>query len=502
MKKTVRNLICLLLLFSLTAALFVSCGDSSKPDSTTASADTVVSPSETTLEVETTHDPRYDDKGYLKDEIGDFNYGKSLTLLFWSDANFNEFTSEGTSGEAVSDALYARNQKVEERAGITFEYLKTPGNSSNIASFYNKLQAMVTAGDKLDMVGTYSMTAGYSAVRGMYVNIADSEYLEWDKPWWPDSLMSQVTINNKLYFASGDISTNALYMMYVTFFNKTILQDRKLENPYELVKQNKWTFEKMWEMSKGIYTDVNANGIHDAGDLYGNYFYQIHLDAYVIAAGITFMNNNNGEVQLNDDFTGDRGIEVVGKLVDFTKDTTAAFMLPKYGDISAKETVMYFAEGCSLFWTDRCYAAATIQEGTAIYGIVPVAKADENQDKFYTALSNPFTLYGLPSTTTDIEFACSVMELMASESYRQVSPVLYDTVIKYRFADDAESAALFDGIRDNVVFDLGRIFANNFGVPYTVFEKSVLAGTSWKTVVDGQLKIWKNNLKTLLKAFE
>lgn len=44
-------------------------------------------------------------------------------------------------------------------------------------------------------------------------------------------------------------------------FNKQMVTDYNLENPYEIVKAGKWTFEKMMEMGAVVVGDLDGGGM-------------------------------------------------------------------------------------------------------------------------------------------------------------------------------------------------------------------------------------------------
>ena len=114
------------------------------------------------------------------------------------------------------------------------------------------------------------MTLATLALRECTYNLLDPEieYLNFDNPWWPESLIETVTIDDKLYFASGDISTNLIYMMHGMFFNKDMMDRFSMEYPYELVLEGKWTLDKMLDMTKDVYIDLNDNN-KDKNDQFG-----------------------------------------------------------------------------------------------------------------------------------------------------------------------------------------------------------------------------------------
>ena len=66
-------------------------------------------------------DDAYDVNGRLKDNLPkDLNYeGEEVTMLYWSDVENPEFEQETVTGDNVRDAIYDRNNQVEDRLNIT-----------------------------------------------------------------------------------------------------------------------------------------------------------------------------------------------------------------------------------------------------------------------------------------------------------------------------------------------------------------------------------------------
>lgn len=67
--------------------------------------------------------------------------------------------------------------------------------------------------------------------------------------------------------------------------------------------------------------------------------------------------------------------------------------------------------------------------------------------------------------------AAAVMEALASESYRTVTPALFETGMKVKYAQDDETSQVFDIIRSSAVFDFGRMFAKDMEwLTYSLFR--------------------------------
>lgn len=73
------------------------------------------------------------------------------------------------------------------------------------------------AGDgAYDIFAAYSRTIAACAANSLTTDISYSKYIDFDNPWWQETLVEESMIGDNLYFISGDISTNVLYMMYAS----------------------------------------------------------------------------------------------------------------------------------------------------------------------------------------------------------------------------------------------------------------------------------------------
>ena len=211
MKHTARIISALLALITLLVPL-VACSRSDDDGNTTTPADSsAAEPAETT-------------SVFVDDDLPDtLKINDTVRFLYWEDVERPEFFIEESvdDGNIVNTRITERNSAVESRLGVKLDWAGTKGNYSNQKNFIEKARAGVTSGDSFDIFAGYSMTGATLAMEGLTQNLLDLKYINFEKPWWPASLTESATVNGKLYFTSGDISTNMLYMMYATFFNKS-----------------------------------------------------------------------------------------------------------------------------------------------------------------------------------------------------------------------------------------------------------------------------------------
>lgn len=500
MKKSVRLLSALLALLLL--VLLAACSETGtgSETGTTASGAADTEPPEETV-------PTHDAEGYLLDALpDDLNYGgATVTVLYWKDVENPEYFAEEITSDLINDAIYRRNDTVGKRLGVQFDFVPTVGNSGHATDYYNFVKNAVNGGTKYDVISAHSRSIGLCAYHGLTQDLQPLEYLDLDKPWWQDSLMRDATVNGQLHFVSGDISTNMLYMMYVVFYNKELLNTYHLADPYDCVNTNTWTIDKMIELSSGLYVDLDHDGQRSDADQYAQSVTVLHTDAYLWGSGILGLTKNaDDSLVFDESFTGERCISVIDKLYNYFNVSGDAKL---YESGSAYKTT--FAEGRSLFITDRADIAINdLNDKTFTeLGIVPVPKYNADQERFLTIIGNPFSLYAVPTNAADPEMSGAVLECLASESYRQVTPVIFDITMKTRYSTDSRDAQMYDLARAGAVYDLSRIFWKVFSTascdaPDTRFENALFSGSgNWASDLRKADRLFTLILKSLNEAF-
>ena len=501
-KNTTLRLIAMLMLIAMMASAFAACANTTDGGETTTEApgaQTTAAP----VEVET-QDPTLDPRGYKKDDLPeDLDYkGEEITLLVWDDVEHEEFEVkyEDLSGDIVEQALYDRNSKVEERLKVKLAFIRIDGNADNIAKFssYVNNSVSITARE-FDIIGTYSLTMAKCASSGYLFNMLDDEceYLNFNQPWWSDLLLEQATFGDNLYFASGDISRNALEMMYICYANTTLLEEYQLVNPQTLVEPGDWTYEKFIEMCQGVYKD-DGDGIknctNDTGDTFGYITSGIHVDPWFYGSGATICERNaDGDIIESPSFSGERVANTLAMLDEFLHNGEYGIYTEKVYHQNA------FGQGRSLFMMERARVSHKVlaaKYGDTKFVVLPCPKYDKDQEKYITVMGNPFTLYGIPSDIADPKMASAFIECFASEGYRQVTPAVFELSLKTRYVDDATSGLMYDIIRANITYDVGRIFSSDL-IGQGTFRNAVAGAQAWGSVAKQAAKGLTKTLKNL-----
>ena len=465
MKRTIRILTAILAIIMLVPAA-VSCANTNDPEETQGNAITTA-PEAGNQQT----DPTEVETQIVSDIPADLKFtGETVRILYWDDVENPEFFVDDTNGEAVNDAIYTRNERVQDQFGITLDYVGTPGNYNNQAAFINTCTNSTQSGsDAHDIFAGYSMTGATLMTKALAQDLTQYEIIEFDKPWWPSTLISKATIKDAVYFASGDISTNYLYMMYSMFFNKDMFTDLHGDHTviYDLVYDQQWTLDKLIEYSTGVFMEQNQDDQASEGDRFGFVTINIHFDAFYTGAGLsTVVTADDGSLVLSEDFYSQKATDLVAKVCAFIHDS---------GDSWKLNNSTIFKQDQALFTCDRVHLASRhLKEVDFSFGIIPVPKYDLDQEDYQTCMAFPFTTYVLSVAAPAAEAAAATLELLAYQSYLLVTPALFEESMKLRYADAGDDSLMYDIIRRTVVIDLGRLLTtqvNNYS--YSVFRGAV-----------------------------
>lgn len=489
-KRTIAILAALLLCLPLVAA----CGNNGATEVTTpepAAADTSSGQEDTSAEI----------TYFVPDELGEMNFGEeTLSILYWEDRENQEYFSEGENGSEVNDAIFSRNAMVEKRMNVKLNYFGTPGDSGNAQTFLNFVKKNVNGGEEpYDVISAHSRSIGLCAYNGLTQNLYGAQYIDLSKPWWPECLTETCMINGQLHFLSGDISTNTLYMMYTVFYDKDMMSARGLEDPFNDMKAGNWTLDKMIGLCRDVYADTDSDGIKSVGDTYGLIVKTLHCDAFMYGSGVLGLETNNGTIVFSESFKGERMTNVIDKLYTLVNGNDG-YINDKYKSC--------FAEGRALFTVERAdFAIKDLNERSFTeLGILPAPKYDNDQEDYLTAVGNPFSLYAIPTNTTKKDMSCAFLECMASESYRTVTPVIFEITMKLKYASGGNDAYAYDQIRAGTTYDLCRVFWKVFPTnvaPDSLFQKQLPEGTAgWAQTITSNTRSINSTIANLNKAFK
>ncbi len=401
---------------------------------------------------------------YEADALPALDYGGEDFTVFvedyggYSAADF--FVSEAT-GDIVDDAVWDRNRAVSERLNINLLWDSMTHYWDDRATYTTHVKSSVMAGD-----GAYDLLAGLGyfvpnfITDGILLDLSGLPYIDIDKPWWSRAFMETATVDGKYHFATGDISLGYIKNMFCIFYNLGLASSLDIENAYDLVKDGKWTVDKLTEIIKGTYNDLNGNGKKDAEDRFGLLVnHGNHIHGFTEALGIDYITFASGEPKFI--FDNEHNFEVMEDLHELFWKNEDAFFDKKGEAETAFESI--FRNENIVFATGWFMHTDAFRDLEWDFGVLPYPKWEETEESYKTSLLTSYSVVAIPTDCQNTERAAAVCEALGSESYRTVTPAYFETALKVKYSRDNESAQMFDIIRAGVDFDFAFIYTMPLG---------------------------------------
>ena len=403
-------------------------------------------------------------------------HGEAVKVLYGNDADRNEFDLNET-GEIVDDAIYLRNLKAEELLNVKFEWTGMSANGTQANEYFKFASAACAAGEGFDLYAATRRAMSQMLTSGLLqdFNLIENGYIDLSKPWYfTTAEREDLTIGGANFLAVGDISANAVLQTNVIFYNMRLTEKLGKTDPVTLVLEGRWTLDALIQLASDVYVDQDNSGSKTVADDYG--FVQVSYldnDAFYSGSGMKFMDiDPTGEVyvKFTDDIDSAKAGDLSAKLFAFL-DSPSSYVgsaLSAGADYSIP-----FAEDRALF----CHGKLALADTTVFefeHGILPIPKYDLNQEQYVTTLSDKAVFWGISNYLyADRSLMSSaVIESMSLFGYRDVTPAIFENVMKIRYSNPSSKTDMFDLILESVRIDLAKLLQESHKVT-TLFDQSV-----------------------------
>lgn len=434
---------------------------------------------------------QYDQNGFLLDDLpDDVRYGRKTVYIYaWKNVD-NEFDPGEDASDQVSYELFRRNCHVEDRFDLLLEFDQVVCDYNSQGTWVTNVETRIMGGvEEFDLCAGYSMTMMTLARNGNLVDLGKCNYIDVSKPWYPETLMEQLNINDHIFGVSGDISLSYYGSLWFILMSDSMAEKYHLQgNPLQDVKDGSWTIDRMLGYASDVYFDLNSNG-KDAADEFGLVVNSVGIDEFISGSRMTFIAvDDRGVFDVGADLENPtRGQELIEKL-------SYALNVSDGGIFNDDSTDFenLILSGRGLFVTTTINKLGRMRAaGLAFpYTILPSPKFDEYQLNYSTNLGFTYSMWMIPDTGKDTDLPALVIEALSSEGHRRVIPEFYDERVKYRFADNIESSEMFEIIRNTAWFEQSRlmykVLEDRSMNPISVLRSSVVKdSTTWTSKIAG-----------------
>ncbi len=364
------------------------------------------------------------------------------------------FFADDAGTDAMTKALYEREVAVEDHLGVEIGYTLT----GTIADVRTKMQELVMTGDDTYHLFLTHCIAGLSAMitEKLLYDFNDFEDINMNAEWWNQQAFDALNVGGHNYYAVSD------YMLSdpnCILFNKEMIEELDLEDPYQLVRDGEWTIDKMMDlMSKatkddgdGRWNEFDTYGLTTSDDWFCN--------SFIFSSGVELV-TQNAEGEFEFAFDNERVYQMVEKL-DQLLDGADTYVYGVIGsnaeECFASEQYIDISKGRSLFNISNIAYLYALREVDLEFGVLPYPMLDKTQNGYYT---NDWSgLMCVPKTVQNTDMVGKVIELLSYYS-DDVRYAYYDLMLGEKLTRDPESKEMLDIIFDGVSYNAG---VNYFG---------------------------------------
>ncbi len=359
---------------------------------------------------------------------------------------------ESITNDSYNDSVFERNKLMKELYNCTIE-VDENGENGYAADFASG------GGKYIASTEQYA----YPFTETGYYNVLSLD-IDYTQDWWDQNYINDLSYNGKLYSIIGDFARRAMECTWVIIFNKTVLENSTItDDIYQLVRDKKWTIDKMLEMSQKVLNDGNGDSKYEIGnaadsDTIGFSSSNVSYRALFFGCGERYIKKDDSGTKFVNALSLGKGSEVTDKLITLVGDdsyyTTSSYT--DYQNAFRANKLLFMGEVLNVL--KRMSDAEDLQAG-----VLPYPMYDENQARYYVHVNNHLPAYGIPTSFADTQMIADFFTVFAAHSKYTVHDAFVNSC-KYVWTSDEENGEMIDIILNSRIYDPGHNwnFADNF----------------------------------------
>ena len=394
-------------------------------------------------------------------------------------------------GSVVNDASFARNRNVEERFDIHLEYFTGP-EREKMTSLYNSIQS----GE-----GTYDLASGFDTATGvssgMLYDMNKLDHIHLEKSWYRKYVNDEFETLGRQYGVNGCFDMATVSRTACTFFSTVLAENYQLGDFYALVRENEWTFDKMFSFAKATADDLNGDGVMTEADQYGLCGGYNMNSMLIISTGYRFTTKEADGTR--------KATGLTELVVDFNKMLYDTYQKDWYYNCYKYENkenhfldvaLPNFIENRYLFFLQDVSYTQQFSADMDDYGILPIPKYSASQDVYMSYCRPSITV--IPLDVKDPERSAIILEALQHESQSTVLPAYYDIALSHRYASSADASEMLGIIFSNTACDFAQIWYITIGVSPNL-HNSIGITDNYASYFAGVEKTFNANLASIME---
>ena len=412
--------------------------------------------------------------------------GREYKILTYSPPIFTPVADDNR----VNEARYYRNALVEKQFNVNISSVTISDDS-----LFRTLERAINTGEHFADLMSIPMSLQYNLmINGMLMNLDKMPFMNLNAPYYNESLMKAASAGLPTYQFTSDFTSD--YDEYrLIIYNKDIITELSLEDPYTYFKNGTWTMDRLLEYSKAAVRDVNGNNAYNDGDRVGLTLNTTDDDAYNMfmnAAGINYYVCFPEELPSMNYFY-DRTEALFDMMKQFWNNGDK---LAVYSNTDASMRNSMFFEYKALFHVAPAGYIKELPSEVMNFGLLPLPKLEAGQTKYSTYTFNEEMSASIPNNPPNSEFTGIVTEALCAGSYAHIRTEYLSDMMLHHLRN-YNSVDVLRTVIDNASYDFAQLGASNATVynASTGLVKSMVTGNgNFKTLYDRQYTTVTNYL--------
>ena len=436
----------------------------------------------------------------LPETVEKKDYASQFYLSILPDVNpMKYYWVEKSEGDAMSEAIYARQEKVYNYIGV--EIIAT--SAGNYKTYVEPFRSAVEKRDgSVDCLISHVQTGVSGFVQNMYLkDFNEIQGVDIEQDYWNYEFMNTLNIDGCLYI--GFSNFNILYTQVIAF-NKDMLDQyagSMEKSLYQLVEDYEWTLDEMLSLAQLVSIDKTGDGKTD-DDVYGltgqqwvpwiNFFHASNINL------VEMNENGTYEIAFMNAVNAEKTNELVKKLKDFSASEFAYLEYPAGGSIASPRVPL--TTGRALMQLTSTYTLESFLKYDIDFGVVPYPLFDTYQKNVgYRSLQWGGYLC-VPSYVENELMVGETLEVLSFYS-DDVMVTFYEKMLGKQVADVPEDAKMLDEyIWNTVTTDFGQTYGDDAsGVLYFLPYVTRATEDGGKEMMSYYNSFYKNTNKSIDK---
>ncbi|MBE6561254.1 MAG: hypothetical protein E7662_09010 [Ruminococcaceae bacterium] len=498
-----KRILSLLLAAMMASASLLACSDTPEtPDDTGTGTDSAAADTSTVTEEVTTQDPTLTDELPTDKKFSNMDFvilGRDYPegSVAWKIVDI--YTAEET-GERINDAVYARNLALNERFGIVVK-------QDLVTDARSEAEKRITAGENsFALIQEALDRQGALIVGGYILEMTPLQYLNFDKAWWDTDGVNGLSIAGKVFTAMGSGQLNAYKATWVSLFNKKLAKDANLPDLYQVVRDGKWTLDKLLEYASATAKDLNGDGKMEwTVDRFGVGIENGISIPLIMGTGTSLTRfNKDGSFELLID--SEEVAKAAEKIWNFYySDANTILNVEKLSGVTNRWVAyrsQFASDNFGFMLTHLGTPTLIAGEMQSDFGILPFPKVYAEQEEYISAIQygNMHSLC-IPKIAEDPNRTAMLTEAYQMYSHDTVRPAYYDYTLTLRASRDNESAEMLDIIFANRNLDVSLLYNSTTKAETTLTNiAKEPSAFNFASTMAAQKATIKTNLDTVVQA--